>query len=83
MCLRSRWLVVSCLLSIVPGGLALGQPRFDRPPRYTPTAEERAGIEAGIAELAGAVDGLKARGAAGDRLADVEIYLKAARWIAT
>ena len=78
---RPTVLVVSMALVHLTPGQGRAQPTFERPGRNAPTAEERGEIEAGIARLGHALDDLKSKGVQGDRLADVEVYHKAARWI--
>jgi dienelactone hydrolase len=65
---------------------AWAQPTFPAPSRYEPTAEEMTAIRSKLDALAEAVAGLKARPEhndprTGEPLSDVEVYLKAARWI--
>jgi dienelactone hydrolase len=65
---------------------AAAQPTFDRPPRFQPSDAEKAEIQTQIDSLAPAVSALRAHGSGDDSrradlLADVEIYLKAVRWI--
>src|SRR6266436_2107951 len=63
---------LSYALILLAAMSAAGQP---------PAAAEREQIRAGLTQLAKAIDDLKHRGVDQARLADIEIYHKAATWI--
>jgi dienelactone hydrolase len=81
--LRSARLAVALMAAIVlSGSEARAQPTFKEPVRYKPTRDERAAIEARLADLRAAIGALpkKEQAPQGDVLSDVLVYEKAADW---
>src|SRR5260370_36400250 len=77
---RSRFLrrgAVVLSVWLLLGSAAGAHPRFPRPNRYEPTADERKQVEEKTAALAAAVKDLQPPATPRDRADDVAVFLKA------